>query len=306
MITKIICPRCATRMKKIVKEKVLKCEKCDSSYQLCDDSFYDIRVLKPQQDHSLLIHERPPTFNAAFSQSSFEIMINQIQSVVYHGLKECFHANILDIGCGNGYYANIFRNYESHYYGLEPSDIPFYRVISPETINQDSVTLLHYEPEKGIPVSCSSFDMALLVSSYDHIPNRLDVLNEILTKIVPGGKLVIIMTNKDFWIKKILRRCLHNENYGSHRDEHFCEHSPHTLIDEVVSNCETIDSENVLIYSNYFVLPNLGWASRFYFCERFVTYLNRIIGQLLKIVYKTDKVSKYYGSSMIVMFQKVK
>lgn len=304
----VICPKCDSEMRQSVENNILKCETCKTLFPLLDDGFFDLREKGVLQERSLLIQEKPVTYNNAFGDCMFSTFIDSMSDVLDTILvttaKSVSTMNILDIGCGNGYYSRLFKKYRCHYYGLEPSTIPPNRVMSLESISESSVTLLHYSPEKGLPVVDNNFDVALLVASYDHIPNRIDVLREIVRKIKAEGRLVIIMTNQDFWLRTILRRILRDPTYGSHDAEHFCEHDPRTLIAEVVSSCKEINRDSIAVVADFFALPNLGKRFSFlYFSTAFVKHMNRMLCGILRIVYKTLKLSDY-GSSMIVVFQK--
>jgi len=201
--------------------------------------------------------------------------------------------SVLDIGCGASkawrYFAEPF-----HYYGLEPSPVPErlrYREPPP-----DHVTLIHNDPARPLPVAPASFTVATYLASYDHVPNREEVLRQVWDSLKVGGHLVIYMTNYGFWAKRLLNTILRRQ-VVKHEPEHYCVHSPETLQAEVISLCP--GARIVDCRADYFWIPNTPFS----FLYR-SDFLLRLVNSILRILLRGILRRRNAGTVMICAFEK--
>ena len=172
-------------------------------------------------------------------------------AVLQRVLATCNPENVVDIGCGGGDYSFVLQGHLHFYYGLEPSPIPKGRVLEERPAN--NVVLIHTDPAKPLPLVAASAGMVMFLASYDHVPNRAQVLQQAWAAVKPGGYLLINMTNYGFWAKRILN-CLVHGRVARHEDEHFCVHDPDTLEAEVLANCP--GAERFTCHADYIWVPN--------------------------------------------------
>lgn len=292
----LTCPRCGGPLSRVCapEHAGLRCANCDAPFPRdSSDFFVDLREAPPGQPRSLLVHEpedQDSYGSGPFARFSIEAFGSALKSV----LAECRPPRIIDVGCGGGEYGLALDGLCDEYYGLEPSDIPpARRLTAPPPAY---MTLAHHDPARPFPVRDATADLVMFIASYDHIPNRLEVLADAWRLLVPGGFLLIGMSNYGFWLKRAANRLLRRQGF-LHTEHHFCVHTVQSLIDEVTSvepraNVSRIEAEFVH-------LPNLPRGLRWLYAhDRAIASANRL---LRAVVTRTDRNA---GSSMIVLFQK--
>jgi SAM-dependent methyltransferase len=209
------------------------------------DGFYSFQNEPPAQDRSLLVHMEAPR-NRYLRQYSHKLNQTQLREVF--SSFDC--AAVLDIGCGAGqswrYFTQPFR-----YYGLEPSPLPErLRRLEPPPAH---VMLIRNDPSKPLPVAAASFTMATFLASYDHIPDRREILRQTWESLRIGGHMVFYMTNYGFWAKRFVNALMRRPAF-KHEHEHYCVHSPESLTAEVTAECP--GARLVDCRADYFWVPN--------------------------------------------------
>jgi SAM-dependent methyltransferase len=182
----------------------------------------------PLQDRSLLSDEEP-ILNPAMT--SFAVAMTT--QTIREALRKCKPNTLLDIGCGDGGYSEALSDLYTSYLGLEPSEIP-----APKRLRNppgENVILVHNDPSKPLPVAKNSVDLVMFLASYDHIPNRKEVVAQAWEALKPFGFLLITMTNYSFWAKRLLNFVLGRE-VAKQEHDHFCVHDPKTLANEILSS----------------------------------------------------------------------
>jgi SAM-dependent methyltransferase len=191
------------------------------------------------------MHMEPPQ-NRYLRRFSLKISGSQLRAV----FESFDHTAVLDIGCGAGqswrYFVEPF-----FYYGLEPSPLPE-RLRSPDP-PPCHVILIRNDPARPLPVNADSFTMATFLASYDHIPNREEVLRGAWKAVRIGGHMVIYMTNYGFWAKRLVNSILRRQAF-KHEHEHYCVHTVETLEAEVTAVCP--GARLVDCRADYLWIPN--------------------------------------------------
>lgn len=290
------CPHCQGQLMRARQpgDPGFQCPDCHSTFvRDPDDFFVDLRERPSSQPRSLLVHERDDrgSFgNDRFARFSVEAFVAELKRAV----ADCRPRRIVDVGCGGGEYGLALEGLCDEYYGLEPSDIPPHRRLA--RTPPEYVTLSHHDAAKPLPVGSGTADMVLFIASYDHIPNRLEVLADAWRVIAPGGFLLIGMSNYGFWLKRAANR-LAGRRVLLHTEHHFCVHTPQTLIDEVIA----VEPRAVVkrVEADFIQLPNLPRAlSWLYAHDGLIASANRMLRTAVR------SSARNAGSSMIVLFQK--
>jgi SAM-dependent methyltransferase len=180
------------------------------------------------------------------------IMLDSIVAVAQELSGDVF----VDIGCGEGGYAEPLRQYWRYFIGLEPCDTSG-SFQAPDVFREDSAAYLQYDPDLGLPIQPCCVDVAWMIGSYDHIPDagRRNAVEQAYKILKPGGRLVICMLNGGSWLRKILMATGQKGKIPVDPGHH-CVHSPKTLAQEVTSWEHGFDLDGVL--ANQFFLPNVG------------------------------------------------
>ncbi len=106
--------------------------------------------------------------------------------LIVRDLRACrvyARGRLLDIGCGNQPYREIFAPVVRQYVGLDrefPGSCP--------DVVGDALRL---------PFPAEAFDTVLLIQVLEHVPNPPDALSEIRRVLAPGGRL--ILTAPQYW-----------------------------------------------------------------------------------------------------------
>ena len=299
LIDKVLkCPSCNADNPTIALEekdnsRFLHCISCNATFPFDkrDSFFLFFKERGGATGHLLSEYEKDLYANKNFRDFHLSNTISDLKLA----LKDLRVKVIIDIGCGNGGYTNALKGLYQDYYGLEPSEIP-----NKETINepylQKGVTLIHYDPAKNLPIHNGSADAAVLIASYDHIPDVENVVKDIYNKLNDNGYLIIVMQNYHFWIKNIINRVSGKRLFRGESD-HYRVHSPDTLIKETRS---FVDLEVKSIRADSIFLPNLPKRFGFiYFSKNMMIFVNSLIKHLFLLFPK-----KNLGSVMTVVFKK--
>src|SRR5580658_1410986 len=228
VVTPLTCPACNGCVRTSTEHDELVCLACDRAFAVDPrDGFHAFYDLAPMQNRSLLSDEEP-ILNPAMTSFGVPLTVHTIREA----LRKCQPKTVLDIGCGNGGYADALSGLYTSYLGLEPSVIPTSRRMGKQL--GEHVILVHNDPSKPLPVTKNSFDLVMFLASYDHIPNRNELVAQAWDAVKPFGFMLITMTNYGFWAKRVLNFILARE-VAKQEHDHFCVHNPKTLEDEVLS-----------------------------------------------------------------------
>lgn len=299
LIDKVLkCPSCNADSPTIVLEekgnsRSLHCISCNAIFPLGkrDSYFLFFKERSDAKGHLLSEYEKDFHTNRNFRDFHLSNTISDLRLA----LKDLRVKVIIDIGSGYGGYPNALKGLYQDYYGLEPSEIP-----NEETINepylQKGVILIHYDATNNLPIHNGSADAAVLIASYDHIPDVENVVKDIYNKLNDNGHLVIVMQNYHFWIKKIINRVSGKQLFKGESD-HYRVHSPDTLIKEIRS---FVDLEVKSIRADSIFLPNLPKRLGFiYFSKNMMIFMNSLIKHFFSLF-----LQKNLGSVMTVVFKK--
>lgn len=132
------------------------------------------------------------------------------------GLTDQLHdgMKVLDLGCGNGRFAELFRGRDIEYLGVDNSEelikICRERFTGEKNIRFEVVDVIEYGSNgtrRDVACNVSTFDLVLMIAVLHHIPTkelRLQVLKNIYDSLAPGGKL--IMRNWNLFNRKTAKR----------------------------------------------------------------------------------------------------
>jgi SAM-dependent methyltransferase len=226
--TPLACPQCGQSLARCAG--LLRCAHCLEEFrQSSDDWFFSLAPHAPTQERSLLIHEDKVS-NPKLITFGVGLNTAELRSV----LASREPSVVVDVGCAGGDYYPVFGPYSQTYIGIEPSPITRERRLGAPP--PDNVVLVHNDPLARLPLVGSSADMVTFLASYDHIPNRLEVLAQSWDALKPGGALLICMTNYGFWAKRALNQAM-GRQMARREDDHYCVHDPETLTAEVSAIC---------------------------------------------------------------------
>lgn len=112
---------------------------------------------------------------------------------------------VLDLGCGNGRFAELFRGKNMEYLGIDNSEelinICRQRFAGEKNIRFEVGDAIDFSPAD------KEFDLVLMIAVLHHIPSkklRLQVLKNIHAVLAPGGKL--IMRNWNLFNRKMAKQ----------------------------------------------------------------------------------------------------
>jgi SAM-dependent methyltransferase len=291
LVTPLTCPACNGCIRTSTQRGELVCVACDRAFAVDPlDGFYALYDLAPMQNRSLLSDEEP-ILNPAMTSFGVPLTVHTIREA----LRKCQPKTVLDIGCGNGGYADALSGLYTSYFGLEPSVIPTSRRMA----NQlgENVILVHNDPSRPLPVTKNSFDLVMFLASYDHIPNRNEVVARAWDAVKPFGFMLITMTNYGFWAKRMLNFILGRE-VAKQEHDHFCVHNPQTLEDEVLSSGRI--GEVFWCEADNIYVPN-SRAQILYQSRLALTIANWLLRHTVNSVLR----KKHAGSTMTVVFRKL-
>ncbi|PIR61584.1 MAG: hypothetical protein COY81_03050 [Candidatus Pacebacteria bacterium CG_4_10_14_0_8_um_filter_43_12] len=106
---------------------------------------------------------------------------------------------ILEIGCGSGFMLEALRKKGfTRLFGIEPSHSAAEQAKT--SIRQKIITQPFSKKAMGI----KQFDLILLLQTLDHLPNLNQLLEDCYDVLNPGGYIVSVHHNVEFWLVKLL------------------------------------------------------------------------------------------------------
>jgi len=111
-------------------------------------------------------------------------------------------ARIVDVGCGDGFHLNLLRQYGKKSWALEGIDLDKRAI---EMARKSGLVVYHGSVE-SIDLPQSSYDLAFMVQTIEHVEKPDEVLRGIHRLLKPGGKLVIVTDNTGSLDFKLFKR----------------------------------------------------------------------------------------------------
>src|SRR5436190_4123186 len=176
----------------------------DFEYRTSPDSFLAVRCrrcglvyLNPRPANSELDRIYPPDYHAFnFSEGEFGFVYKVRCRLEARRLLDCCRgldpsAQILDIGCGDGFHLGLLREFGNPGWRLEGVDSSARAV---EMATRRGLTV-HRSFVQDCPVPPDSIDLALMIATIEHVDHPPEVLAAVRRLLKPGGRVVIVTDN---------------------------------------------------------------------------------------------------------------
>jgi SAM-dependent methyltransferase len=100
-------------------------------------------------------------------------------------------ANILDVGCGDGFHLRLLREFGQPGWKLEGVDADE-RAVTPA---RKSGLTIHHGNVETANLPLSAYHLILLVMTIEHLPDPLGTMRSIARLLAPGGRVVVVTDN---------------------------------------------------------------------------------------------------------------
>ncbi len=178
----------------------------DFEYRTSRDEFLAMRCrrcglvyLDPRPAASELARIYPPTYHAFdFTPAQFGFVYKVRRRLeARRVLSWCENlpddARIIDVGCGDGFHLRLLGKFGRPTWRLEGVDSSE-RAVRAATSHGLEV---HQGVVEELDLPSSSYDLALLLMTVEHVGNPPAVLAAILRLLKPGGRLIVVTDNTD-------------------------------------------------------------------------------------------------------------
>jgi SAM-dependent methyltransferase len=187
----------------------------DFEYRTSPDTFLAVRCrgcgtvyldLRPVASELPRIY--PPSYHAFdFSSQRFGLSYRVRRVLEAHRLLGFCRglgpqARILDVGCGDGFHLRLLRESGPPGWSIEGVD-PSDRAVGAATATGLRV---HQGRIEDLDLPESSFDLALLMATIEHVDDPIGMLTRVRALLRPGGRLVLTTDNAQSWSFRIFKR----------------------------------------------------------------------------------------------------
>jgi SAM-dependent methyltransferase len=100
--------------------------------------------------------------------------------------------DVLDVGCGSGFYAAAMVERGARVTGIEGSESLLRHA---EQATSGRATLVRHDLEQPLPLAEASFDVAVMALVYHHLFDRPQLLRELRRVLRPGARLLVSTTH---------------------------------------------------------------------------------------------------------------
>jgi 2-polyprenyl-3-methyl-5-hydroxy-6-metoxy-1,4-benzoquinol methylase len=118
--------------------------------------------------------------------------------------------NLLDVGCGAGYFLRIAKKMGANVQGVEPSEYAA-AVAAKQGINVFCGTIEEYAKQTQ-----RRFDVITSNHVIEHVPDPVKTLSTMRSLLTPGGVIWIAVPNADYPISKSLKGYWHSSDLPYH------------------------------------------------------------------------------------------
>jgi SAM-dependent methyltransferase len=100
-------------------------------------------------------------------------------------------SRILDVGCGDGFHLGLLREFGSPEWSLEGVDASEWAVQA----GQSRGLIIHRGTVQDVGLTPSSYDLALLIATIEHVDDPPGVLRAVHALLRPGGRVLVVTDN---------------------------------------------------------------------------------------------------------------
>jgi SAM-dependent methyltransferase len=248
----------------------------DFEYQTSADTFLAMRCrscglvyLNPRPSLADLDRIYPDNYHAfQFSEDHYGVVYKIRRRLeARRALSWCRElgddARILDVGCGDGFHLGLLREFGRPGWTLEGVDNSD-RAIA---VAEEAGLVVHQGSIEDLDLPESSYDLAILVQTIEHVGNPPAVLSAIRRVLKPGGTVVVVTDNTSSLDFRIFK----GRHWGGyHFPRHWNLFSPETMralarkVGLEVQSFSTVVSPVNWVYSVRNTLVDLGapaWLS---------------------------------------------
>ncbi|MGB8698080.1 MAG: class I SAM-dependent methyltransferase [Thermosynechococcaceae cyanobacterium] len=251
----------------------------DFEYRSSPDTFLMVRCtqcglvyLNPRPAIAELARIYPPDYHAYdFSEEQFEFVYKVRRKLEARRLLSCCqglpeNARIIDVGCGDGFYLSLLRQFGKSGWqleGIDPSDLAVLAA------HRTGLTI-HQGTIQSLDLPKASSDLAFMIATLEHVDDPVQVLEVVRSLLRPGGHVVIVTDNTD----TLDFRLFQQRHWGGyHFPRHWNLFNPSTLrqlaqkVDLEVAQLTTILSPVNWVYSFHNAL--VDWSAPSWLIRQF-------------------------------------
>jgi SAM-dependent methyltransferase len=186
----------------------------DFEYRTSADSFLAVQCrrcglvyLDPRPTADELAQIYPDNYHAfSFSEERFGLVYKVRSRLearrVLAATRGLDVRDIVDIGCGDGFHLDLLRSYGKPAWNLVGVDLDKRAI---EAARARGITV-HEGTVESLDLPATSFDVALMIQTIEHVSDPPAVLRATRELLRPGGRLLLVTDNTDSLDFRLFRR----------------------------------------------------------------------------------------------------
>lgn len=137
--------------------------------------------------------------NAGYEDPTQNPMYRQLETVLWESLGDLQGRNVLDLGCGHGWFSHIMGQAGAHVLGIDGAE----RLIAHARMHYPGIEFVQADLAQGLPPLGRKFDRIVSTMVLMDIPDLTLLMQDVSKALTNTGRLIFVILHPCFFQYKI-------------------------------------------------------------------------------------------------------